>query len=464
MDSEENWPVSTQSHPAARAATSPTPPFVWAATLLALLAGFGLGGALFVHRPGIWWVAAAQGHGHAQLFGWAGLLAVGVSLHFLPRLRGAPLAAPRLVPWVLGLYAGGIALRVVVQPLAAYVPGVLPLLPLSGLLELAGAALAVGMLVATARGGQRLEGRTGFIQVLPLLAVAFLSFCASQILNAVGLAAAAGTGIPLVPAPWHLLAVHLGLTGFLVVLSLAVSARTFPLYLRVRSVDRGALWAVLAVLGAGFVLRSVATWGTPPEVDALGRLLEGWALLAAAWLLDAPLLRTRAATLAETETRARQQGVAPRPPVPRASELVAADGLLRTAYAWLVVAAALLVIGGVAALLGQSGPPVDAERHALGAGFVTLLILGMGIHLLPGFMGRRIASVRLAWASFWLGNAAALLRVVPTLVPWLLALGGVTAPLPPLARDVLNGLLALSGLLGMEAVACFGWNLWRTLR
>src|SRR5437868_4750150 len=71
---------------------SPTPPFLWAATLLALVGGFGLGGALFLHQAA-WRFPAAQAHGHVQVFGWAGLLVLGVGLHFLPRLRGARLAA-----------------------------------------------------------------------------------------------------------------------------------------------------------------------------------------------------------------------------------------------------------------------------------------------------------------------------------------------------------------------------------
>src|SRR5581483_4975700 len=76
-------------------AGSPTPPFLWAATLLALVGGFGLGGSLFLHQTA-WRFPAAQAHGHLQLFGWAGLLVLGVGLHFLPRLRGTRLVAPEL--------------------------------------------------------------------------------------------------------------------------------------------------------------------------------------------------------------------------------------------------------------------------------------------------------------------------------------------------------------------------------
>jgi uncharacterized protein involved in response to NO len=468
-DANDPHPQASADPSAARAgdrpppAASPTPPFLWAATLIALVGGFGLGGALFLHHTA-WRFPAAQAHGHVQVFGWAGLLVLGVGLHFLPRLRGARLAAPGLARGVLALYSGGLVLRLVAQPLAAFMPAVWPLLPLSGALEVAGAALAIGMLVTTGRRGRPLRDATGLLPVLPYLVLAFTSFLVALLLNLVGLVAIGAPEperpwLPLVPAPWGPPLVHLGLVGFLVPISLAMSVRTFPLYLRVQVPNTTALRVTLAVLVVGLGLRLVAIAGGLAAADVVARLLEGAALLAAAWALDMPLVRSRATVLATARARALQHGVAPRPLPPLASDLRGADALLRSAYTWLAIAAALLIAGALLSLAGAPAPPLDAERHALGAGFVTLLIFGMGARLLPGFSGREhVAHPRLVWATFWLGNAAALLRVGPLLVPWLLALaGGVPAPPSP-------HVLALSGLLDTAAVACFGWNLWRTWR
>src|SRR5579884_3114912 len=121
------------------------PPFIGAALALALTAGFGLGGLLFAAPVlglplGAWWPAAAQVHAHVQLFGWAGLMVLGVGFHFLPRLRGRSLAHRERAPAVLRLLAGGLLLRIVAQPLAA-LSGALVwrvALVLSGVLELAG--------------------------------------------------------------------------------------------------------------------------------------------------------------------------------------------------------------------------------------------------------------------------------------------------------------------------------------
>lgn len=86
-------------------------------------------------------------------------------------------------------------------------------------------------------------------------------------------------------------------------------------------------------------------------------------------------------------------------------------------------------------------------RHALGAGLVTLLILGMAPRLVPGFVGRPLHSARLVWATLGLGNGAALLRVAPLFLP---------------SSPVVLGLMGIAGVLGVAAVACLAWNLWRT--
>src|SRR5262245_14567052 len=60
----ESWGAMDDAIPSSDAASrarmpSPTPPFVWTAAALAIVAGFGLGGALFGAlfgpRPGLWW-------------------------------------------------------------------------------------------------------------------------------------------------------------------------------------------------------------------------------------------------------------------------------------------------------------------------------------------------------------------------------------------------------------------------
>jgi uncharacterized protein involved in response to NO len=130
------------------------------------------------------------------------------------------------------------------------------------------------------------------------------------------------------------------------------------------------------------------------------------------------------------------------------SEYRASEWLIIPAYTWLGVAGTLLILEGLSWWGLAPRPPLDAERHALGGGLITLLILGMAVRMLPGFAGRKLHSVSLVWATVWLGNAAVILRVVPLFLP---------------SSQVTMAVLGLAGLLGLAAVACLGWNLWQTL-
>ena len=427
----------------------PSLPFIWWAIGLALTGGFAQGLVLFLlpaaGRPiGLWWVAAAQAHGHVQMIGWAGMFAQGVGLYFLPRLRGCPPPSARAVRAAARLLGVGLTLRAISQPLvAAAEPGGFRVLAaaglvLSGPLELAGAVLAVGALALSARAGPPLRTRVGLLAVLPFAFAFFAALIVGLSANVALGAAAAAAGTGLIPGVADRSAVHLGLVGMLVPISAAISARTFPLYLRLRVPPRGELHAVFGVFLVGFVLRALTPFELPEYAKGLpplGALLEGVAILGLVAVLDVPLRRTRR--------------VPPGREAPPRAEDRAAEWLILSAYLWLAAGGLLLLADGLAAWELVPRPPADAERHVLGAGFISLLILGMAVRLLPGFAGRRLHSAGLVWASFWLGNAAALLRAVPLFLP---------------SSRLTVGLLALAGLLGLLAVACLGWNLRQTLR
>ena len=88
------------------------------------------------------------------------------------------------------------------------------------------------------------------------------------------------------------------------------------------------------------------------------------------------------------------------------------------AYTWLGVAGLLLILDGLSWWGLTPRPPLDAERHALGMGLITVADPGDGgPDCCPGFSGRKLHSVRLVWATVWLGNGAAVLRVLPLFLP-----------------------------------------------
>jgi uncharacterized protein involved in response to NO len=420
-------------------------PFVWAALGLALTAGFAQGGLLFAAQAlqlplGAWWLAAAQAHGHVQLFGWAGLMVLGVGLHFIPRLRGAPLAHPQHTRWVLVLLSSGLVLRAVSQPWLGAVPDpAAALVPrvglgLSGPLELAGVSLGLGLMGEMLRHGPSLQRRGGLWPVLPFFATAMASFWFGTAANATSVMDAALAGRAIGAGGLDQLAVLIGLYGFLVCVSVAMSARTFPLYFRTPMPSYRVLLPGLALLLPGLVLRAAGELAGAPVPAGLGQL----ALAAALVMFPLGL------------------GVFAQPRrLPRQEVRPLTDPVhlhILSAYAWLLLAALLLVGQGLSALGVDVLPAArDAERHAVGAGFVTLLIFGMAVRLLAGFSGQPLRGAGLVWATLILGNTAAVLRVFPLVWPDLVG------------ADANRALLATAGLSGLLAVAALALNLSRGL-
>jgi uncharacterized protein involved in response to NO len=271
--------------------------------------------------------------------------------------------------------------------------------------------------------------RTGLWPVLPFFASAFVAFWLALGANLVGLVAAALAGDAVVPAWADGLTMELAFYGFLVPVSVAMAARTFPLFLRTPLPNLPVLRAGLALLLAGLALRVGGELADAVPVAGLGGLC-----VAAAFALFVLALGVFAS----------------RRPLPRQAVRPLCDPIqwhVLSAYLWLVLAAVLLAWSGVAVLGGAIIPvPPDAERHALGAGFITLLILGLGVHLLPAFANRPLRSHALVWVTLALSNAAALLRVAPLFLP--------AAVTPSLGST----LLSIAGLAGLAAIAVFGLN------
>jgi len=116
--------------------------------------------------------------------------------------------------------------------------------------------------------------------------------------------------------------------------------------------------------------------------------------------------------------------------------------LIRSAFAWLVVAGGLSAYYGVRASVGGEFIPIyafDSVRHAVGIGVVSTMIVGMAMLILPEFAIRRTRYPRERWPALTilaLLSAAAALRVgaavaTPQWVSidryWPMAIGGMLA-------------------------------------
>jgi uncharacterized protein involved in response to NO len=159
------------------------------------------------------------------------LFVLGVALHFLPRLRGTPLAMPRLIPWLLATLVAGLLLRALSQPLFLVTGshGWAIILIASGVLECTALVTIVAQLGMTAWRGPVLATRPAFLGVFPFLIGAFSALGIASCVNLVNVVQAS-MSVGLVPATTDDLNVTLGLFGFLIPVALAMSAQSLPMY------------------------------------------------------------------------------------------------------------------------------------------------------------------------------------------------------------------------------------------
>jgi len=444
-------------------------PFLGAALLLGTAGGFVFATVLTLTLAlnlsiGLWWPALAQAHGHLQLYGWAGLFVLGVAFHFLPRLRGTPLALPGLVSWIVGLQVMGLVLRAISQLLlVATGTGIFGgLLIASGILECLALVGAVLLLGITIWRGPSLVTRPAVLGVLPFLVGAFVVLAAASVVNLVNVVQAS-TAAGFIRGASDDLNVTLGLFGFLVPVALAMSAQSLPMYAGLEAFPRRMLWPLAGSYFLGLLLIGIGSQLAPSSeiVEGLGMLLMGVVLLVFIGIF-LRMMRMRGRL---------PQKVAQLAPSPEAAaqtyqRKIRAEyhaygpfvALVASAYLWAILGGVLLTADGLAMLFGAM--PVfalDAIRHSLAVGFITLLICGIAPRMLPGFSGGSIASPAFVSATLWLGNMAVLLRVGSLLLAPLLvspSVGGIS---------LYAILFGLSGPLGLALAICLTINLWPAL-
>ena len=153
----------------------------------------------------------------------------------------------------------------------------------------------------------------------------------------------------------------------------------------------------------------------------------------------------------------------------------AAKSFIKAAIVYLVLGAT----GGTISFL----PPVHAwvrewpgslvataHAHMNLLGWVSMMIYGVGYHILPRFMGRHLYSERLAVAHYWLANVG-LAGMVGSLWLGAVSAGVPFAGIPPLpALQSIAGVplyaagAALFGAVELAGIYVFGYNLFRTMR
>lgn len=449
--------------------------FIWWALGLAIFAGFALGAHVasvigLGLSMGNWYYPYVQAHGHIQLVGWAGLFIIGISLHFIPRLAGIPVANPKRIDHILGLLAAGLLLRFLTISFlpysteSAFDPILSWLAVFSAILEGVGILLYLVTLLQTISRVPEPEKRPALKSVRPFFAMMFGGWLLYPIANLLLLIDMASAGEIILNQGWNELAIQLFINLVLLPVAFAFSVRMFPLYLRLPVID----WSVRAIAICFIIavalqliptLPAITAVSThlPLKISATGQVLKGGIILWFIWRLD--LLTRRRAPW--TVHRVLHPGPERRPTregLPDYGEFGRFELLVYAAYFWLIVAAAMEILLGISVLAKWALPvSTDALRHIYLLGFITHLIFGMAPRMIPGFLKRKqVALPGLVAATFWLGSLAVVSRILPLFMPPVLSetLPGIAA-----AAQVAFG---CSGIFGLAAVICLAINLWKT--
>ena len=417
----------------------PQRPFIAVSLLLGIGIGISLALLLSLSRLLDWRVESsrpdlAQAHGQVQSLGLIGLFVIGMAIRLITRFGHTKLRLAGLIPPVLFLTASALIFRSLI---VIWLPDRLHSLGVLGsefALLIAAVSFAAVVCATLLSAPARNETWAWFFLTGAML------FVAQSLVGTF-------TAVYEINDPTRVFSylpnsarTYLLLAGFMVSFVAGVSGRVLPVLVgRPRSQKFGKLIAALLavdviVLAASLLALEHITFGQFFIAMANSALLVlGIIFAAIVWL---------AAVFRPHRDRLR--------PVSRPHLW-----LIRSAFIWLTVAAALSLYMGLRGLSDGALPAhfdLDAMRHALGLGVGLTLISGMGLLILPEFARERMDGASQAIRSYLLValvNLATLLRVVSALAA------------PDLSGDWQSGLQTTSGLLVEAAVITFGLSLLR---
>lgn len=341
-------------------------PFFLAGILCVLTAGCTLGaiallGVAFTRGYGLsGWTPYILAHANSQLYGWVGLFVIGFALqHHAPRQSRAALFY-RLAYVSLGLMVSGVVLRFVAEPLAlTHRPLAMGLGIVSGLLQ-AGAIFAFMANTSLTRfsNGQGLAWQSRF--VFASLAWWTLAALAEPVFFWMSHTASAEENVRFV-AQWFGPYREAQFLGF-------VPMMIFGVALDKMHAGFGAKPPLVWVGKAGFVL-----WNLGLVMHMVGWIVYFRSGFGASALYTAGgLVILVSGACLVTSTRMLE----------RLTEPLAAQKFIRAAFGWLLVAALMLALEPL--VVSLAGLPFShaytgAVRHALTVGFISQMILGVGL-------------------------------------------------------------------------------------
>jgi hypothetical protein len=342
--------------------------------------------------------AYVQAHGQLQLVGFVGLFIMGMAMRLLPRIAGRDLAFAALAPWLLVTIIVSLILRAVSEPAGDGIFRDAGLWASAALLLAAGAVFAAIIFGTGAGRGAQFTATGAFFML------GAIGFVAGAAINVFQVHETVRDSLAAAPSSKQVGLVLAQQYGFTLMFIGGIASRAVPNFTGRKRRENIALacagtLATGALLAAGASLWAAYRGGseTWARVEDAGLILTAVAFVLLVWISGAlwpgP---NRVAAASQTQF-----------------------WFVRAAMAWLLVAAALTLWYAVPAFgdgrfVDQF--EMDAVRHTITIGLLTMLIIGMAMLIVPEFAGRRLQHPDERWIVVGMLvalNLAVVLRVWP---------------------------------------------------
>ena len=398
-DARRAAPSAKPALPASALPKGFAPEFIVGSILLTLTLGAttGMINLLRIAAGGDVPFSHRQMHAHTQILGFAALFLMGIAFHALPRITGVGGGPPRYAKLTFWLMAGGVVLRNFGQPFNLAPVGRIASL-LSGVAELAAGCLFATFFADLARRAPagKYGRRDPFLALLGFGTAFFLVALVVNALQSVWLAGHLETALPAsLVEPFYFVALY----GFLLGWVFGFAHRVVALFLGLEAPGPAPARAALVLQTAG-IAAFLGAWlpglsnGTAAILRDAG--MAGVALAAIVFVIGAKLLgRPKAPSLA-----------------PPGNPLFAIRAAFVSLMLWAVLELGAIVVARTTVIPAQNLWWADAARHTFTIGFVTLIIVGMSLRILPVFSGKTLWSPKMAYATYGLILAGVAMRLL----------------------------------------------------
>ena len=386
----------------------------------------GLGGSFDILSK-----RAIQMHGSSQLVGWVGLYIMGFFYFILPRLKGTTLVGRKWANLSFYLVLAGLIIRA----LFYYVEeSDTPLYPfIAGLLDTGAAALFLGVCLKTLKQSTEPKGIqdnfilagivwflvSGIIYSILNLQLYLGSFPSKNSL-------VAGSVPPYLFSAW----VHLFLMGFVFNFIFGISAKTVSSFLDTPPVREGLIRKFFFIYNfslVGYVISALTKIQTIYFITLLVIAHFIWFFIASLRVFEKKVGELDDVQMDRSHER-----------------------FIRFGYGWLAISL------GIALFQLMTKDPYTlhmlrgAANHGYTVGFVSMLMIGFSMKMIPVFTGNRIWSGNLTNWTFWLLNIGNGARIGFEILS---ATKNVT----------IHHIVGFTGFLEVTALILFGINIWVTM-